>query len=82
MVQRGYGRDGGKFPNAVYHLVQPERRRIRGVKWWRPGGVMGTAWGLENPGRARALYEERQDKVVVGVAGGHAPSDGPDAGCM
>ena len=51
------------------------------VKRWRLGGAMGTAWGLENSGRAEALYEVRQDTVVVGVAGGHAPSDRHGAGC-
>ena len=41
---------------------------------------MGSVWGLENPRRAKALYEKRQDTVVVGFAGGHAPSDGLGAG--
>ena len=41
---------------------------------------MGAAWGLEDLGRVEMLHEDRQDTNVVGVAGGHAPSNGSCAG--
>ena len=52
-------------------------QRLMGAFMWSYGASMGSG----NPRRAKALHEKRQDTVVVGVASGHASSDGHGAVC-
>ena len=69
---------------AFRKQIATQSGRSGGASAASNGGVPAELWGQHGDKEtldAQKRYEERQDMVVVDVAGGHAPSDGHGAGC-